>query len=81
MFQFKHGHTFADSMHHITEGLFTSFDQPDSALSRWDSFHVSMRGDAQRCTHRFTARLQHLHCPHGLFHVINKLQEKCALNY
>lgn len=57
----------------------TSFDQPDSTLSRWDPLHVSVRGDAQCCTHWFPAGLQHLHCPHCLFDVIKELQKKQAV--
>lgn len=54
----------------------TGFDQSDSALSRWDPLHVSMRGDAHGCSHCFSAGFQHLHGPHSLFHMVNELQVK-----
>lgn len=53
----------------------TSFDQPDSTLSRWDAVHVAFWPDAQRGGHRLSCLLQHLHRPHGLLNVLKVLRK------
>lgn len=54
--------------------MFTGFDEFDGTVSRTDFVQVSIRSNAETCSHWQTGGLQNLDCPLGLFHVLKVLQ-------